>query len=279
MQHLCLLWSSSRSTSSLGLQINTWYVDLFNAGVGKGLDLVGSFHGRAMQGVTGRLWVEVKVFSYTGFSGKVKIEKAKVVQLLPKVQQKDQSIQAVMLYAARVEKTDGDWGKPLADVWLYTQGSWIDLSPSGGRVPTRGKVKATAKPSLTEVWAFMGCFVKYNDTDPAAGQLGHFLQAFGLPAGSCGKRAASFLNKLTKHDFPGRLWQEDLGNVVSGHGLLKRRLSRCCTLSVCNCSKTSCPQEQKETCYCQPCSLKCLDVGAGARLQTWAPPDTCSCTT
>jgi hypothetical protein len=62
------------------------------------------------------------------------------------------------------------------------------------------------------VWAFMGCFVKYNDTDPAAGQLGHFLQAFGLPAGSCGKRAASFNNKLAKHDFPGRLWQEDLGN-------------------------------------------------------------------
>ena len=66
----------------IGLQINISFVDLFNAGVGKGLDLVGSFIGKPLQGVTGRIWAELKVFSARGFDNKVKFEKARLATIV-----------------------------------------------------------------------------------------------------------------------------------------------------------------------------------------------------
>jgi hypothetical protein len=195
----------------IGLQINISFVDLFNAGVGKGLDLVGSFIGKPLQGVTGRIWAELKVFSARGFDNKVKFEKARLAKLLPKAQQKDSSIQAVILYAARLEKGRNGWDKPLAEVWMYAGGCWKDISPAGTGPLARGKLKDTAKPTQAEVWAKVK-FTRVNPTDPPVGLLVHFLNAMGKPSGNSGKSATALQNMLAKHGHNDEIWQEDVGN-------------------------------------------------------------------
>jgi hypothetical protein len=191
------------------LQLNVWFVDLFNAATKKALDLVGDFSGSRNFGVLGRVWIELKTWSATGFERSLKDQRDYLPTVLSEVQKRDKSIGAVLLLCAKVQKHDKTWETPSLIAMLYAH-TWQDISSCGKRKAPAGTVKAAQKPSLQEIWSGMEWHIV--PAGPPVGLLVQFLSGLGLSDGNPGKRAGSFNRKLRLAGNPSRIKQVEFPN-------------------------------------------------------------------
>lgn len=159
-------------------------------------------------GVTGRVWVELKVWKPSTYKTEANKLKKFLAAKLEEVHAAEPTIQAIILVVLKVGRSGKDWADPDVVAEFRAQGSesWKDLSPHGGKVAA-GQVQVGAKPSFGEVWAQVEW---HPDPQPRGvkpaklGLFGDFLKAHGKPAGSCHKRAATFNEILKKKGFVAR---------------------------------------------------------------------------
>ena len=118
------------------------------------LDLVCYFTASNRYGLTGRLWVELKVFGRGTFDRKVQEEKDALPAKLSQNRAKDASLCAVLLVAAKVERVGSSWGKPslYATLWKGGASDWCDVAGTF-EAKGRGQVKGV-KPPLATVPSF-----------------------------------------------------------------------------------------------------------------------------
>ena len=122
------------------LGFNVWYVDFWQPGCSKRLDLVGDFGPRRDFGVTGRVWVELKVFSDATFAKEVEHWKTQLEANLVTESGRDASLQAVLLLTARVPRISGGrWGAPALHAMLFVKGSQQWLGLAGAQRAARGQ--------------------------------------------------------------------------------------------------------------------------------------------
>lgn len=190
------------------LGFNVWCVDFWQPGCSKRLDLLGDFSSRRNFGVEGRAWVELKVFSDATFHKEVEHWKAQLKETLLTESQRDASLRAVLLLAAKVTRTSGGrWGAPTLHAMLLVSGSeqWLDLA--GARRAARGQAKG-AKPPLAKLWGKM----EWHQTQggQSVGLLKHFLASLRLPLKNAGQRARTLNGNLRQAGKTGRLVQTRL---------------------------------------------------------------------
>jgi len=161
--------------------------------------------------VTGKLWVELKVFNESSYASSLDKEQKKLKALLPRLRARSPEIQTVMLLSCKVEKfMGGTFGSPrLAAQILTEHGEWKDVMARHAKVE-RGNAPSP-KMDLVGVFAQM----TWHSPRDARGQIvqgakvalfSHFLQALKLAKGNAGKRAGTFNGKLAKiSGFIGRL--------------------------------------------------------------------------
>jgi len=190
------------------LGFNVWAVDFWEEGCSKRLDLVGDFGVRQNFGVQGRVWVELKVFSDATFKKEVEKWKAKLVPSLDTECERDSTLKAVLLLAARVPRASGGrWGTPTLHPMMMAQGAddWVSLT--GMRRAARGQAKGV-KPPLATLWSKMEWHL--TEDGQRVGLLKHFLQSLGLPLKHTGQRASTLNGLLKKGGKTGRLVETKL---------------------------------------------------------------------
>ena len=196
------------------LGVNVWAVDkqlVRGCGV---LDLVCDFvrqRDSSSLGVSGNVWVELKVYSSRGCASSMEDEQQALEQKLQKLHSTDSSFASVLLLVAKVERAAvGSWSEPslLARLFTVSSGRWLALSSSGQRV-CQGQVKAARKSSLAQCWSHMEW---HWHASQQLGLLKHFLEAQNLPADNPGDRAANFNKALRKQGCADKLQQVKLPN-------------------------------------------------------------------
>ena len=159
------------------------------------LDLLGDFSVRNSYGISGRLWVELKCFSSSGFETKLRRQKGILEGKLEEVMAIDDSVEGVLLVISNCAR-DGPchWQVLLLRACLYAEGDWVDVGVERRRA--RGRVQGI-KRNLSEVFAEMEWFWRPGMVARGAklGLLAHFLSALGLSKQNATGRAAHF-NKL-----------------------------------------------------------------------------------
>ena len=155
------------------LHINLWEVDQRMPNRLGSYDLLGEFCGKDNHGVFGRLWVEVKVISESGFGRKLEDHKREVSSKLIKIREVDTSIDAALLVAARIQKNGRDWMKPKMIGLLFTpeSGDWKQIA--GSSIKVRGKANPVNKPALQVVWDEME-WETHPETQEKVGYFKHF---------------------------------------------------------------------------------------------------------
>ena len=178
------------------LAFNIWQVDV---GVpGGALDLVGDFSLNNSFDIAGKVWVELKVFSSTGFERKVEQHQDLCSSKLPSVQGRDPSIEAVMLVACRCARNGPrHWLSPSLRATIYLGGQWQDIG--GAKKKSRGRVQGEKK-NLAAVWKEMEWLSDPRGGSSKLGFLKHFLAALGLKAANPGQRARRFNALLAQHN-------------------------------------------------------------------------------
>jgi hypothetical protein len=186
------------------LHLNVWAVDVPISGQLGYYDLLADFSTQRNFGVTGRVWIELKVFGVSSFSRQVTDARKHLEETLVKVG--DTTVGAVLLLVARVEKVGVAWGAPALTASLYKRGSdgWVDVVGPVKRV-ARGRCKIT-KPSLASVWEKMEWIDLVGPTPRKVGLLKHFLLAFELQGQTVGERAETYNHKLQRSSHAGRLF-------------------------------------------------------------------------
>ena len=194
------------------LGINVWQVDTRPQGGTRTFDLLCSFTaGRKNYGVTGKLWIELKVVSAHRFDEDVAAWKNQLQLALPEEHERDCDLNGVLLLVAKVEKgAGGQWLAPELSATLkaLSAASWQHLA-GGSQRASRGQCKTT-KPPLQTVLGNMEWLL--SDTGTRVGLLRHFLGAFGLPVNNAGQRAATMNTLLQKGGFEGRVKEVKLAN-------------------------------------------------------------------
>lgn len=178
-------------------------------------DLLGDLapNSRLKSWVHGRVWTELKVCSAEVFTNTFEIEQKKLEAALPAVQRSDSSIGAVLLLAARVQKEGyRKYAVPDLKAQLLQSGSWTDISP-GGTKAIKGKLLATSKRPLVQVFAEMQWHDNPEGGRQKVGKLFQFLKAVGLQNGNAGKTAEKVNLQLAEKGWPVdlRLKELDLG--------------------------------------------------------------------
>lgn len=186
------------------LQINAWEVDLRMPRRLGSYDLLGDFSGPQNHGVTGRLWIELKVISGRGYDTKLHKIQEDVEQQLRNVSDADPTVEAALLIATKAQRDGRAWHTPkLASfLALASGGGWQPLS--GMSVPVRGRANPSTKPGLQEVWNGME-WSAHPHTQEKVGFVKHFLKALKLPRTSLGKRSKAFNKLLANAGVDGRL--------------------------------------------------------------------------
>ena len=192
------------------LKVNVWAVDQQDSGGGRTYDLLGDF-GVAEQnwGVTGRVWVELKVYSEGTFEKWVAIEKQKLAVDFSKKNRADATLQGVMLLAASVPKaSEGQWGIPKLQAMLKVSGAeeWVSLS-GGSRRVARGQAKGT-KIALGKLWDKLEWH--QGEGGERVALLAQLLEELNLRADHPGERAATLNVLLRQGNKKGRLVQTKL---------------------------------------------------------------------
>lgn len=190
------------------LRINVWAVDC-NPGGRRSVtfDLVGDFSGPQHYGVTGKLWVELKVFSEANFEQSVETCKADLKEKLTAVRRQDATIGGVILVAAKVDRVGSGWSTPVHLVTLLVPSAsgWAALV-GGSKRPARGQCGNTKLP-LAKLWEKMEW---HQATDGRVGLLSHFLAALDLDEDKPGDRATTFNQLLRKQGHAGRVYNTKL---------------------------------------------------------------------
>lgn len=144
--------------------------------------------------VTGKLWVELKVFNESSYASSLDKEQKKLKALLPRLRARSPEIQTVMLLSCKVEKfMGGTFGSPrLAAQILTEHGEWKDVMARHAKVE-RGNAPSP-KMDLVGVFAQM----TWHSPRDARGQIvqgakvalfSHFLQAFEACQGQCRQKS------------------------------------------------------------------------------------------
>lgn len=193
------------------LRLNIWKVDEpMPAGLGR-FDLLADFSTTKNYGVFNRVWVEIKVFAASGYSKKVEDAQKHLETVLPKVQEQDDKIGAVVLLAAKVEALAGGvWGAPRLQALLHKADDDDWKTIGGGRLPGAGQCKGE-KPGLAKVWPKMMWHQVPGGGRKKYGTFKHFLKEFRQGAGTPGRRAAGFNAKLQREGHAGRIFEADVG--------------------------------------------------------------------
>lgn len=184
-----LLHEQRAALTALGF--NFFAVDM-KAG-GSTWDLVGDF-GHDAYGVPGLVGVELKVFSDSGFEGKV----ARACDDLKS--RSLTAVEGVLLLAARCARDGGGWARPQLTAKLYSEssGRWktLGLASDSGRPARQG---CSLKPKV-RLQAVLGKMEWHTlpEVGGRAGLLKHFLEGLGLDALNPGKRAATFNRYLAR---------------------------------------------------------------------------------
>lgn len=173
------------------------------------LDLVCYFNSKRSFGCNGRVWVELKAFGAGTFEKSVAELKTTLPERLGREHQRDTSLCAVLLVAARVETVGSGWGKVELVAWLRRRegDEWEQLA---GRCPRKGRGRCTTqKKTVRETLEAME-WVEDGDGN-AVGYLKHFLAQFpGLSSRNSDQRAATFNEHLKSVGHGGRISQKAL---------------------------------------------------------------------
>ena len=192
------------------LKVNVWAVDQQDSGGGRTYDLLGDF-GVAEQnwGVTGRVWVELKVYSEATFEKWVAKEKTQLAVDFSNKHRADATLQGVMLLAAKVPKaSEGQWGIPKLHAMLLVSGAegWVSVSGGSQRV-ARGQVKGP-KIALASLWDKLEWH--QSDGGERVAMFAQFLQELNLAANHPGQRAATVNGLMRQGNKKGRVVQARL---------------------------------------------------------------------
>lgn len=190
------------------VELNVWSVDFWEPGCSRRLDLLGDFGVRQNFGVLGRVWVELKLFSEARFDKEVKEWRDKLEVCLGQENQRDPTLQGVLLLAASVPRVPGArWGAPTLHGMLLAHGSsgWISLAC--GRKAAPGQVKG-AKPPVAALLRKMEWH--HVSKGKEVGLLNNFLDGLGLPCKRSGQKAATYNALLRQAGKPGRLVETKL---------------------------------------------------------------------
>lgn len=140
-------------------RLNIWTLDIQRRVAKGSFDMLGDFCGDQNWGVTGRVWVELKVYSATSFGDSVQKAKDELETGLREERPADPSLGAALLLAAQVELQGGTWKvlsmlallKPVASGWKCV----------AGKQKTVARGQSKQKPPMAEVlqnmeWVRMG---------------------------------------------------------------------------------------------------------------------------
>lgn len=181
--------------------------------------MLGDFGEKHSYGVEGRAWVEVKVFSEARYEKEVAKWKKRLAGELEAEHERDGTLQAVMLLAAKASRVSGGlWGRPTLHAMLLTRGvssQWVSLA-NGVRRPARGQVQGVKKP-LAQLWSKMEWHQAVDGQ--RVGLLRHFLGALGLPVSDAHKRAATLNGLLVQAEKADR----KRGRVVKKRGRVQQK--------------------------------------------------------
>ena len=193
------------------LGLNVWLVDTRPGGGSVTYDLLGDFGTAKNFGVTGRVWVELKVHADGAFESEVARCKQELAAALPQERDRDPSLQGVLLVVAKVPRAGaGHWGTPTLHAMLLSGAAtdWINVA-GGSRRAGRGQCIA-GKPALTILWGKMQWVRTAQGMEVAL--LRHFLEALGLPVNNAGQRAATFNTLLRQNGSSGKLFEAKIAN-------------------------------------------------------------------
>ena len=195
--------------SALGL--NVWSVDKGGGAKQRSLDLLADFSTAKNFGVTGRVWVELKVLGSSTFESELAKYREELEEAFAKEGNNDASLGGVLLLAARVAPCGAAWSAPTLVATLKKRGAsgWQVLS---GGLTRKGRGQCqSSKPPLGTLWKKVEWFKQHEGGDKV-GLLKHFLEALQLPCKNPGQRAKTFNALLKRGRRPGRVFTGRLKN-------------------------------------------------------------------
>ena len=177
------------------LRLNIWSLDVDMVRASGAFDMLGDFSGNRNFGISGKVWVELKVFSAGLFEAEVEQTKACLVTTLGQQSKRVAGLGGVLLLAVKVERQGSTWSvlDYLASVRAVGDSRWQDVA---GRVKKVARGQSSCKPPLAQVWGRMEWVTAGNGEK--VGLLKHFMMALGLKAEHPGQRAVTF-NRLLQH--------------------------------------------------------------------------------
>ena len=188
--------------SDLGM--NVFFVDKPGVSRTIAFDLLADFSTHRNFGISGRVWIELKVMAGINFSQSLDAAQESLRTKLATEANRDSTIGGAMLLVTKVSRTGGRWGSPTLVPSLLRTGShdWVPLVSR--RRPARGQSQLP-KPSLSQIWQTM----EWHHTEEGhkVGLLKHFLQSFSLPAANPSQRAATFNAMLRDSGQSGQVQQ------------------------------------------------------------------------
>ena len=195
------------------LDMNVWVVDV--QGLENTLDLRADFSTRRNYGITGRVWVELKLLTEATFEK----ETSKLAKELPialgRERLRDPTLEAVLLVATKVEWCFGSWEVRSTVATLFPFSSPEPVLLAGGdRRKARGQAKGQ-KPSKKKVWEDMQW---HQDEDGnTVGLLKHFLKAvIGQQVGkqaNAGQRAGTYNAMLREGGCQGQIYETKIRDM------------------------------------------------------------------
>jgi hypothetical protein len=191
------------------LRMNLWYVDINMKG-GKGaFDLLADFSSEKNWGISGVIWIELKVYGASVFDKSVEKAQKVLVKTLERERQKDGNLGGVLLFAAKVEKQGSSWAilDLLGTLRATGDGEWQNVVGGVKRV-ARGQ--SPSKPPLSQVWKGMEWVT--SASGQKVGLLKHFLAALGVKDQHPGQRASTFNKLLRQAGHSGRVREEKVEN-------------------------------------------------------------------
>lgn len=188
------------------LKLNIWATDRSLLGTTGSADLLADFSTKRNFGVRGRLWIELKVMSSTGFGKKLQERQAQLQAKFLEVHKADATLEGVMIVAAKASRDGRIWQSPDLVAQLLVAGSseWQTIAGKSPIKPLRGKAKCNTKPALQDCLDQTE-WVTHPVTRQRVGYLNHFLVALGLPENSLSKRTPGFNTLLQQEGLTDRV--------------------------------------------------------------------------
>lgn len=200
------------------LKLNIYSVDVKRKAAAGSFDLLGDFSSAKNWGVTGLVWVELKVWSAAGFDEQLRKLKGDLVTALAAECAKNQHLGGVLLLAAKVEQQGSSWHLESQLGILLVKGSTTieDFVVVAGGARRVGRGKKTKKPALTKIWP------KVEWVSSSAGRkvglVNHFLGELGLKAAALhpGEKAVTLNKWLLANGHSGKVFQDRCAGTRAG---------------------------------------------------------------